>query len=88
MEKNDADLCRNTMCLVDDIKFSISWQLDTTSCEQKKGNLTKLKFSPENYSRITIVQEYDPKERLEELEINIDVVTISSVDAVNMCTLQ
>ena len=37
-----------------------------------------------NYSRVNIFQASDQKERLEELEINRDGVTISSVDAVNM----
>ena len=37
-----------------------------------------------NYTRVTIVQEYDLKERLEELGIKREVVTIASVDAINI----
>ena len=37
-----------------------------------------------NYSRVSIVQSPEPKERLEELEVNRDGVKISSVDAINM----
>ena len=37
-----------------------------------------------NYSRVSIVQASDLKEKLEELKIKRDEVTISSVDAINM----
>ena len=37
-----------------------------------------------NYSRVSIVQAYDLNERLEELKIKRDEVTIASVDAINM----
>ena len=37
-----------------------------------------------NYSRVSIVQAYDLNERLEELKIKRDEVTIVSVDAINM----
>ena len=37
-----------------------------------------------NYSRVSIVQASDLKERLEELKINRDEVTIASVEAINM----
>ena len=36
------------------------------------------------YSCVSIVQASDLKERLEELKINRDVVTIASVEAINM----
>ena len=37
-----------------------------------------------NYSRVSVVQASDQRERLEYLEIKRDGVAISSVDAVNM----
>ena len=37
-----------------------------------------------NFSRVSVVQAYDQKERLEELKIKRDKVTIASVDAINM----
>ena len=37
-----------------------------------------------NYSRVSIVQASDIKERIEELKIKKDEVTIASVDAINM----
>ena len=44
--------------------------------------LDKGKFK---YSHVSIVQASNLKERLEELKINRDKVTIASVDAINMC---
>ena len=37
-----------------------------------------------NYSRISTVQSFKPKERLEDLEVNKDKVTIAPVDAIDM----
>ena len=37
-----------------------------------------------NYSRVSIVQASDLKERLEELKINRDEVTITPVETINM----
>ena len=37
-----------------------------------------------DYSRFTIIKEYDLKKKSEEIGISIDEVTILSIDAVNM----
>ena len=37
-----------------------------------------------NYSRVSIIHASDLKERLEELELKRDEITISSVNAINM----
>ena len=52
--------------------LGIKWMLD-------KGKL--------NYSRVSVVQASDLKERLEELKINRDEVKIASFDAINMYPL-
>ena len=38
----------------------------------------------EDYSRVSVVQASDLKEKLEELKIKRDLVTIASVNAINM----
>ena len=49
-----------------------------------KQMFEKLKM---NYSRISTVQAYDLKERLEELKVKRDEVTIASFDAIKMYPL-